>query len=166
MRLLLPLMLSLAACGASQSPAAPAAALAPVAASAAPASSSASSAPSAEMHHAPRPPQAVPAITVTYDGRQVDVDPSAVAKGAAKTSFLDLWKAAFPNDDASALTFDLVGSDGFRPTSRPACSHLLSASELSTGTVEVASHDLAFDEGVKLPKCYRVKALSRIEAKK
>lgn len=109
------------------------------------------------------------AITVTYDGKQVDVDPAVVAKGAAKTSFLDLWRAAFPSEDASALTFDLVGSDGFRPTSRPACTHLLAASELSTGMVEVASHDLAFDESGlenKLPKCYRVKALSRIEAKK
>lgn len=62
-----------------------------------------------------------------------------------------------------------MGSDGFRPTSRPACTHLLRADELAAGKVEVTSHDVSWDETGGAPpmaKCYRVKALSRIEAKK
>jgi hypothetical protein len=42
----------------------------------------------------------------------------------------------------------------------------LSGQELAAGKVEVTSHDVSWEESAKMAKCYRVKALSRIEAKK
>jgi hypothetical protein len=156
MRSLLALLLLVTACGSNQTPPTTTAAAAP--------STSASPSTSApEMkHEAPRPPPAGKSVTVAYDGRQVDVD----VAGASPMPALDIWKKAFPDVDASGLTFDLVGTDGFRPTSRKDCTHLLSATEMAAGKVDPASHDIAFDDSLKLGKCYRVKALARIEAKK
>lgn len=105
-------------------------------------------------------------MTVQFDGRQVDVDLAKAAKGAASTTLLDLWKEAFPTEDGAKLTFDLVGTDGFRPTSHAPCTHLLSWTELGNGKVEVTSHNVSWEETLNMAKCYRVKALNRIEAKK
>lgn len=114
-------------------------------------------------HEAPRPPPAGQTVTVAFDGHSVDVD---LAKVGANATLTAVWKTAFPTEDASALTFDLVGSDGFRPSIRPACSKALVAKDLDAAKIETASHDVSWDPALKMPRCYNVKALSRLEAKK
>jgi hypothetical protein len=58
----------------------------------------------------------------------------------------------------------VVGSDGFRPSARPACARPLTGSEIAAARIDVSTHDVSFDDRVKLPGCYRVKGVVRIEA--
>jgi hypothetical protein len=119
-----------------------------------------------EHHHELNLPPVGASVTVKLDGKSTDVTLSSIAADGAPgtVSFLQLWKAAWPSEDPSPLHFDLVGSDGFRPTSRPKCARLLTGRELGTARVNVATHDLSLDEASKLPGCYRVRAVVAIEA--
>lgn len=69
-------------------------------------------------------------------------------------------------EDPSPLRFDIVGSDGFRPTSKPKCERLLTGRELASARLDVTTHDLLLDGGLKLPGCYRVRAVVAIEGKR
>jgi hypothetical protein len=73
-------------------------------------------------------------------------------------------KTAFPSADPTPLKFDLVGSDGFRPMSRPKCSRLLTGDEIARARIDPVTHDVSYDPDVQLPGCYRVRAVVRIEA--
>ncbi len=79
-------------------------------------------------------------------------------------SFAQLWKGAFPDEDPGPLHFDVVGSDGFRPTSRPKCPRLLTGAEMNAARLDAVTHDVSFDAGLDLPGCYRVRAVVRVEA--
>lgn len=99
-------------------------------------------------------------------GPTVDVDLSRVTResGSSSVALLSVWKAAFPSEDPTALRFDLVGSDGFRPMSRPHCTHLLSAEEITRGHLDPVTHNVSYDPDLKLPGCYRVRAVVKIAA--
>jgi hypothetical protein len=75
-----------------------------------------------------------------------------------------LWRAAWSNEDPLRLSFDLVGSDGFRPMSRPKCTRLLTGAEFVRGRLDAATHDVTYDDELKLPGCYRVHHVVAIEA--
>jgi hypothetical protein len=62
------------------------------------------------------------------------------------------------------LHFDLVGSDGFHPMSRPKCTQLLTGVEIAAARIDVITHDVSFDDGLNLPGCYRVKAVVSMDA--
>jgi hypothetical protein len=117
-------------------------------------------APHHEMHLLP----VGPSVSVAYGGKRADVALATAWHDGPSVALLDVWKAAFPADDPKALRFDLVGSDGFRPTSRPKCTRLLTGAEVAAARIDLVSHDVAFDDALSLPGCYRVKALVGIEA--
>jgi hypothetical protein len=73
-------------------------------------------------------------------------------------------KAAWPSEDPTKLHFDLVGSDGFRPTSRPMCPRPLTGDEAAHLQLDARTHDVLVDEGLDLPGCYHVRAVVTIEA--
>ena len=106
-------------------------------------------------------------IKVSFDGKSVDVPLASVpvADGAPRSiSFTQLWTAAWPAADAAQLKFDFVGSDGFRSMSQPRCTRLLTGADLTTARLEVATHNLVLDDVLKLPGCYRVRAVVTIDA--
>jgi hypothetical protein len=116
-----------------------------------------------EHHHELHLPPVGPQVSVALDGKQIDVVLANVPHEGSSASLVQVWKQAFPDEDAAALHFDLVGSDGFHPASRPACVRLLTGAEVGTARIDVATHDVSFDPTVKLPGCYRVKAVVRVD---
>jgi hypothetical protein len=120
--------------------------------------------PSAEHDHELHLPPVGPSVTVTIDGRSVDVALASAPHEGTSLPLAQLWKAAWPAEDPAPLHFDLVGSDGFHPTSRPKCTRLLTGAEIAAGRIDVFSHDVSFDDALNLPGCYRVKSLVRIDA--
>ena len=137
------------------------------ASSAAPASSggAAGAAGGEHHHHEVKLAPAGPNVTVSLDGKPTDIVLASVPhEGASAPLLLTLWKTAFPNEDPSALHFDMFGSDGFHPASRPTCARVLTGADLATSRIDLATHDLTFDADSKLPGCYRVKGVVRVEA--
>jgi hypothetical protein len=122
--------------------------------------------PDGHHHDWSKLPPAGASVKVSLDGKAADVAIASLpADGApASVSFAQLWKAAWPAEDLSQLRFDFVGSDGFRPASKPKCAQLLTGRELGAARITVATHDLVFDEASKLAGCYRVRAVVAIEA--
>jgi hypothetical protein len=108
-------------------------------------------------------------VKLSLDGKSTDVALSSVPalEGAPGfVSFTQLWRTAWPAENPGPLKFDFVGSDGFRSMSRPKCTRLLTGADVSTARVEIATHNLVLDDALKLPGCYRVKAVVAIEATK
>jgi hypothetical protein len=114
-----------------------------------------------EHHHELQLPPVGPLVGVALDGKQVDVVLANVPHDGPSASLVQVWKTAFPAEDVAALHFDLVGSDGFHPGARPACARPLNGAEIEAARIDVATHDVSFEETVKLPGCYRVKAVMR-----
>jgi hypothetical protein len=121
--------------------------------------------PTHEHVHELNLPPVTASLSVTVDGKPATLDLAALARDAGTTSLplTQVWRAAWPSQDPAHLRFDLVGSDGFRPMSRPKCTHLLTGDELSHLRLEVTTHNVSTDDGMDLPGCYRVKALVTIE---
>jgi hypothetical protein len=117
-----------------------------------------------DHHHETNLPPVGPQVSVGFEGKQSAVSLASVPHEGASASLVEVWKLAFPSEDAAPLHFDLVGSDGFRPASRPACPRLLNGTEIAALRIDIASHDVSFDDSAKLPKCYHVRALVRLEA--
>jgi hypothetical protein len=122
-------------------------------------------APDGHRHELNLPPVG-PTIAASFEGKTVDVDLSTVAQesGSNSVALASVFQAAFPSVPRTGLHFDLVGSDGFRPMSRPKCTRLLSGDELAKAHLDPVTHDVSYDADVKLPGCYRVRAVVRIEA--
>jgi hypothetical protein len=124
-------------------------------------------APPDEHHHDwTKLPPAGASVKVSLAGKSADVTLSSLpADGAPPTvSFAQLWKAAWPAEDPAALHFNFVGSDGFRPSSKPKCARPLTGRELASARLDVATHDLLLAGAPDLPGCYRVHAVVAIEA--
>jgi hypothetical protein len=121
-----------------------------------------------EHHREWNLPPVGPTVKVSLDGKSTEVTLTSLAADAHAGSvpFAQVWKAAWPSEDAAPLHFDLVGSDGFRPTSKPKCARLLTGEELASARLDVTTHDLVLDESSKLPGCYRVRAVIAIEGKR
>jgi hypothetical protein len=117
-----------------------------------------------QHEHAVRLPPIGPSVAVRFEGRSVDVPLAGVASDAGGLSLDALWRAAWPTEDGSRLSFDLLGSDGFRPMSRPKCTRLLTAAEFAHGRLNTATHDVTYDDEPQLPGCYRVHHVIAIEA--
>jgi hypothetical protein len=115
--------------------------------------------PTTEPHHELHLPPVGPSVHVTMDGNARDIALASLPHVGTSALVVDLWKAAFPGEDPLPLHFDLVGSDGFHPGSRPKCARLLTGSEILGAHVDVVSHDISFDDALGLPGCYRVKAV-------
>ncbi len=103
-------------------------------------------------------------MSVGLDGKAVEVALASVPHEGSFAMLVDVWNQAFPSEDLAALHFDLVGADGFHPASRPACARPLTGAEIRTARMDLATHDVSFDEALKLPGCYRVKGVVRFEA--
>jgi hypothetical protein len=118
-----------------------------------------------EHHHEHNLPPVGPTLAVALDGTSVDVRLAALRPegGPNTVRLLGIFEAAFPSADAASLHFDLVGSDGFRPTSRPRCTRLLTGAEAAKTRLDVVTHDVSFDGDLELPGCYRVRSVVRIE---
>jgi hypothetical protein len=114
--------------------------------------------------HALELPPVGPSIAVRLDGRAIDVPIASVASDGGGLALASLWRAAWPNEDPLHLSFDLVGSDGFRPMSRPKCTRLLTGAEFVRGHLDAVTHDVSYDDELKLPGCYRVHHVVGIEA--
>lgn len=121
-----------------------------------------------EHHHELNLPAVGPTVAVSFEGRTVNVDPSSVPRdqGSNTVVLASIWKTAFPSEDPTDLHFDLVGSDGFRPMSRPKCTRLLSAIDVAKAHLDAVTHDVSYDPDVMLPGCYRVRAVIRIEVER
>jgi hypothetical protein len=117
-----------------------------------------------EHHHELNLPPVGPQVSVSLDGKSVEVPLAELPRDGATAPLEEVWRRAFPAADAASLHFDLFGSDGFHPAARPACAQLLSGAQVKAARIDVVTHNVSFDEGLKLPGCYRVKALVRIEA--
>ncbi len=117
-----------------------------------------------EHHHELHLPPPGPTVHVTLDGKSVDVSLPSVPHEGSSVPVAQLWKAAWPSEDPATLHFDLVGSDGFHPTSRPSCARLLTAVEIAAARIDVVTHDITFDDALKLPGCYRVHAVVQMDA--
>jgi hypothetical protein len=115
-----------------------------------------------EHHHELHLPPAGPQVSVELGEKKVAITLADVPHGGGSARLASVWKAAFPDDDLMTLNVDLFGSDGFHPAARPACARLLTGAEIGTAQIEVATHDVSFDDGVTLPGCYRVKGVVRI----
>jgi hypothetical protein len=115
-------------------------------------------------HHEKNLPPVDPSVKVGLDGKSVEVALASVPADGGSISFAALWKAAYPKEDPAKLHFELVGSDGFRPSSRSKCTRLLTGAELSSARLNVTTHDLSIDESTGLPGCYRVRAVVAVEA--
>jgi hypothetical protein len=129
-------------------------------------STQAETAPPSELphHHELHLPPVGQSVRVSFDGKAADIVLSTVPHEGASAPLTQLWKLAFPSEDAVPLHFDLVGSDGFHPGSRPRCARLLTGAEIATARIDVVTHDVSFDQGLDLPGCYRVKAVVSVEA--
>jgi hypothetical protein len=106
-------------------------------------------------------------VHVTLDGNARDIVLATVPRESPErtsASLVELWRAAFPGQGALPLHFDLVGSDGFHPSSRPKCARLLTGAEVAAARIDVTSHDVSFDDALHLPGCYRVKAVVSVDA--
>jgi hypothetical protein len=109
-------------------------------------------------------PPVGPAVRITLDGKSEEVALATVPLQGDSVAFLDLWRAAFPGVDPGPLHFDLVGSDGFHPMSRPKCTQLLTGAEVAAARIDVVTHNVSFDDALNLARCYRVKAVVSIDA--
>jgi len=116
-----------------------------------------------EHHHELHLPPVGPLVHITLDGKSVDVPIASLPHEGTVAPLVALWRAAWPADDPSTLHFDLTGSDGFHPSSRPPCARWLSGAEVAAAHIDVVTHDVSFDDTVKLPGCYRVKAVVAME---
>jgi hypothetical protein len=165
MRLIVP-VLFFAACASSDAVRAPPGPPSPAASpptAALPAASTPAALPNEHHHELHLPPVGI-AVHVTFEGKGDDVPlPAVPSRDDDTAALLDLWKAVFPGQDPAPLHFDLVGSDGFHPMSRPKCTRLLTGAELAAGRMHIVTHNVTYD-GLDLPGCYRVKAVVSIEA--
>jgi hypothetical protein len=109
-------------------------------------------------------PPVGPSVTASLDGKPLEVVLGNVAHDGPSASLVQVWKSAFPSEDPTALHFDLVGSDGFHPGSRPACARLLTGAEMAIARIDLVTHNVTFGGDSSLPGCYRVKAVVRIDA--
>jgi len=120
--------------------------------------------PEAEHHHKLHLPPVGPSVHVTFDGKVADVVLATVPHEGGSAPLIGLWRVAFPSEDPAPLHFDLVGSDGFHPASRPKCTRLLPGAEVAAAHFDVVTHNVSFDDALNLPGCYRVKAVVRVDA--
>jgi len=121
-------------------------------------------APEPEPHHELHLPPVGPSVRVTSEGAGTDVVLETVPHEGSSAPLMALWKTAFPTEDPASMHFDLVGSDGFHPASRPKCTRPLSGAEVAAGHIDVVTHNVSFDDALNLPGCYRVKAVVRMDA--
>jgi hypothetical protein len=120
-----------------------------------------------EHHHEMHLPPVGPSVDVRLEGQAHTVTLAQLPHGADDLVPLGaVVQAAYPSGDASRWHVDLVGSDGFRPMSRPKCTHLLASDEVAHLRMNVVTHDVSSDEGLTLPGCYRVRAVVAIELTK
>jgi len=106
-----------------------------------------------------------PTVHVTLDGKTADVTLSSlVHDGAPAPTIAAVWKAAFPAIDPGPLRFDLVGSDGFKASSRGRCSRLMTGAQIATAHLDPTSHNVSFDPGVELPHCFSILAVVNVDA--
>jgi hypothetical protein len=108
-------------------------------------------------------PPAGQAVKVNFEGKSADVVLSSVTGTPLGVPVTKLWSSAFGPVDPAALRFDFVGSDGFRSGAREKCKVLLTGRDLTAATIDVTTHNLSFEEGSKLPGCYRVKAIVSVD---
>jgi len=120
--------------------------------------------PETEHRHELHLPPVGPSVRVTLDGKTADVALAGVPHEGSSAPLLAMWKVAFPSEDPTLLHFDLVGSDGFHPASRPKCTRLLTGVDVATARIDVMTHDVSFEDGSNLPGCYRVKAVVSMDA--
>jgi hypothetical protein len=120
--------------------------------------------PEPEHHHELHLPPVGLAVRITLDGKSEEVALATVPLQGDSVALIDLWKAAFPGVDPGPLHFDLVGSDGFHPASRPKCTRPLAGAEVATARIDVVTHDVSFDAALNLPGCYKVKAVVSVDA--
>ncbi len=118
--------------------------------------------PEHEHHHELHLPPVGPDVRVALDDNEVGVALASVPHDGSSASLAAVWKLAFPAEDPTALHFDLVGSDGFHPASRPACARPLTGAEVAAARIDVVTHDVSYDDTLHLPGCYRVKAVVRV----
>jgi hypothetical protein len=109
-------------------------------------------------------PPVGPAVRITLDGKSEEVALATVPHQGDAVALIDLWRAAFLGVDPGPLHFDLVGSDGFHPASRPKCTRLLTGAEVLAARIDVVTHNVSFDDALNLPGCYRVKAVVSVDA--
>ncbi|HTE45607.1 MAG TPA: hypothetical protein VK636_10220 [Gemmatimonadaceae bacterium] len=120
--------------------------------------------PQPEHRHEQHLPPVGRRVSISLDGKTVEVALANVPHSGASALLPQVLKVAFPAEDTTLLHFDFIGSDGFHPASRPACTRLLTGAEMASARIDVVTHDVSFDDVARLPGCYRVKAVVRIEA--
>lgn len=158
---LLPALLAALLVGCASAPASPPSSAPPPAPGP---SSSTDTAPDAEHHHELHLPPVGPSVQVSLGDKHADVALAALPHDGPTVPLLQVWKAAFATEDPAALRFNLFGSDGFHPQARSKCPALLTGGQIAAARIDVATHDVSYDDALNLPGCYRVKAVVRIEA--
>lgn len=109
---------------------------------------------------------AVAPVVLSYGDHSTTVDvaglPTQDYKGSAVVSLAAVWAKGQLADDASKLTFDFEGDDGFHPSSRDKCKKNVSGADLAKGYIVPATRTLVWDDALGLPGCYNVHNVAKM----
>ncbi len=105
-------------------------------------------------------------LQVAYESQSVPVDLGTLAtssyKGVNLVKLSDVWAASGISADRSALEFEFVGADGFKPSIK-GCADL-SGILLDQGYIDPTTRNLTWDETLGFSGCYSVKGAAKMNA--
>jgi len=105
-------------------------------------------------------------VLVTYEDQSVDVDLSGLEttsyKGVDLVKLSDVWTASGISVDRTTLEFELVASDGFKPSVND-CEDI-PGDVLDQGYIDPSSRNLTWDESLGYGGCYSVRETVEMNA--
>jgi hypothetical protein len=108
-----------------------------------------------------------PQLEVNYLAQSVPVDLSTLStidyKSAKLVKLSDVWTASKISTDPTTLEYELVGSDGFKPSSKTGCVDL-PGTMLDKGYISPVTRNVVWDESLGLAGCYGVKDTATLNA--
>lgn len=97
-------------------------------------------------------------LQVSHEGSSVPVDlgtlPTTSYKGVNLVKLSDVWAASQIGVDPTTLEFELVSSDGFKPSSKGCVD--LPGTAIDKGYIDPSSRNVSWDEVLGLRGCYSV----------
>lgn len=105
-------------------------------------------------------------VVVSYQGQSIPVDLGSIGtspyKGVNLVRLSDVWTGSQIAEDRSALVFEFVGADGFKPSNK-GCEDL-EGSVLDRGYIDPTSRKLTWDESLGFKGCYSVNDVANVNA--
>jgi hypothetical protein len=115
------------------------------------------------------PPPEGPSVRVVWEQNEPDgvpvflhtLDKVVVEEGAVWRLWDIVLGAGLEEEEILAMRFDFEGSDGFRPSSKPACPPR-QGEDLALMYLDPEELDILWDDSLGLSNCYQVKELAKI----